>query len=96
MLIRSGRKWPLELYLFCSGVEKECKSIDKDEIELLFEKMISLHGADEVNVWLEYIEVKKLLKDFTGVGDCYWRAKKTLNPSLVEEFINRYTVSSLS
>ena len=96
VLVRSGRKWPLELYLFCSGVEKECKSIDKDEIELLFEKMISLHGADEVNVWLEYIEVKKLLKDFTGVGDCYWRAKKTLNPSLVEEFINRYTVSSLS
>ena len=95
-LMRSSRKWPLELYLFCAGVEKESESIDKDRIDLLFDKMINLHGSDDVTVWLEYIEVKKLMKDFTGAGDCYWRAKKTLNPNLVEEFINRHTLSSLS
>ena len=96
LLIQRSRKWPLELYLFCSGVEKECESIDKDVIDQLFEKMISFYGNDDVNVWLEYIEVKKLMKDFTGAGECHWRAKKTLNPNLVEEFINRYTLSSLS
>ena len=69
LLIHSSKKWPLELYLFCAGVEKECESIDKDVIDQLFEKMISLYGSD--------IEVKKLLKDFTGAGECYQRAENS-------------------
>ena len=95
ILIHNNRKWPMELYLFCSRIEESQEPINEANIDLIFEKIINSHGGTSVEVWLEYARVKRVIKNFPGAGDCYWRAMKTLNPSLVEGFINKYTLSSL-
>ncbi|KAI6656985.1 hypothetical protein LOD99_16286 [Oopsacas minuta] len=96
LLVASSRKWPIELYLFCSEIEMTQEPIDENKIDIIFEKMIVSHGNECVDVWLEYNRVKRLMKNFSGAGECYWRAMKTLNPKFVEDFVNKYTLASLS
>ena len=95
LLVHSNKKWPIELYLFCSKIEESQEPINEAEIDLLFENIISIHGSTSVEAWLEYSRVKRAVKNFPGAGECYWRAMKTLNPNLVEEFVSRYTLSNL-
>ena len=96
LLIHNNRKWSIEFYLFCSQIEESQEPINEAAIDLLFEKIINSHGSTSVEVWLEYARVKQAVKNFTGAGECYWRAMKILNPSLVEEFVTKYTLTSIS
>ena len=65
-----------------------------DVIENCFDLALHHYGSVSVELWIQYINFcqKTGEKKAKKVGDLYWRAKKNLQPSLVEEFLTRYSL----
>ena len=72
-----------------------CQSMPYDDvIENCFDLALHHYGSDSVDLWIQYINYcQKLGKEKAKkIGDLYWRAKKGLQPLLVEEFLARYSL----
>ena len=95
LILASTKTWPAHVYLFCSQYETERDLPNKRNIDLILEKMVACHGRTSVDVWLEFIRVKRLGRDFSGAGEGHWKAMKNLRADLVEEFVNRFTSQAL-
>ena len=89
LILASTKTWPLRLYTLCSQYEAE--AMHEQNACLVLDRMASNHGSSSVEVWLEFIRVKRRLRDFKGAGEGHWRAMKNLRADLVEEFVSRFT-----
>ena len=62
-------------------------------IQQLFTTVLQKHGCKDTSLWLQYISwVRRNNRD---AGQLYWKALKTLDSSLAEEFNTKYTLSQL-
>jgi len=73
-----------------------CQSTPNDDvIENCFDLALHHHGSNDVDLWIQYINYCQNVGKTKAkkTSDLYWRAKKTLQPDLVEEFLTRYSLS---
>lgn len=91
----------LSLYVGMIQIESEQLEKDKskqqlDRIRSIYNKAIAKYGKSKLKLWCEYIKFElalaKDLEDVDRINRLYEQAQKTLDPSKVNQLIERYTL----
>lgn len=94
------------LSLYVVMIRIECKELERDKsqyqinrIRTLFDKAVLKFGKTEQKLWLKYLKFEhslaKSLEDLIKINELYGRAQKTLEPSKVQQLIEKYTLCIL-